>query len=96
VRRFPRVILCAQFCDTAFQCACSSIYTDLAHRESLQAILTFFENIVAADANEHVPQQYNEDRAFAAQFLCAPGSGVAGRPPDVRGKQMVQAMLLVG
>jgi hypothetical protein len=95
VRRFPQVILRAPFSDTAFQCACSSVYTELAHRESLQAILTFFENIVAADANERVPQLHNEDRACAAQFLCAAGSGVAGGGPDVRGKQMVRAMLLV-
>jgi len=89
VRRFPRAILSAPFADTTFQCAVASMYTDLAHRESLHSLLTYFDNIASADANEHDQPLLAEDRQFAAQFILSPGKA----PGETRGGQMCKAML---
>jgi len=55
--------------------------------------LSYFDNIVVADANDSNAALYAEDRAFAAQWLCAAGSPVQGGGAAPRGGQMTAAML---
>lgn len=69
IRRFPRNMLSAPFADTAFQCACSSMYTDLQHRESLHSLFAYMENIALADANEGNQAAFAEDRVRRSHFF---------------------------
>mmetsp|Transcript_18678 Transcript_18678/g.44474 ORF Transcript_18678/g.44474 Transcript_18678/m.44474 type:complete len:947 (-) Transcript_18678:116-2956(-) len=92
LRRFPQEVWAGQLVINAFQCALASLYTELAHREALQAVLRFLDLLVLADANDSNTEQYQRDRQLAASFLVSQGPGHGGATLP-HGAHMVKALL---
>ncbi|KAJ1486955.1 armadillo-type protein [Baffinella frigidus] len=92
LRRFPQALLQAPLGSEAFTCAAQSLYTPLAHREALQAIIIFFHNLVLADANSANGAMHQQDRAAAQAFLSAGAPSIQGATQP-RGKTMVEAVV---
>jgi len=73
--RFPQVVLTTPLGDNACACAVSSLYTNLEHREALQATLKFIHGLCHRDLS----------RELVCPFLQAQSAGPCGRGTQARG-----------
>ena len=80
--RFAHLVMTTPLGDNAFNCAVSSLFTNLQQREALQSVVKFLHGLCHREVN----------RDLVCQFLQTPAAGPCGRAAQPRGLSMWQAI----